>query len=121
VEEHRGLGDRGDADVSVSRGATGRPPARLRHAHLWIVVGHHPTRRKRMAIATPRWVDRRAINALREEARRLTETTGIRHELDHIYPICSDTVCGLHVHTNLRIVTAVVNLAKSNRWEETYE
>lgn len=80
---------------------------------------YSPTRRQRIAIATPPWVDRRAIDALRAEARSLTESTGVLHELDHVYPICSDTICGLHVHTNLRIVTSAVNLAKSNRWEES--
>lgn len=83
-----------------------------------------PRRTRRSCLigsATPKWADRRAMDALYEEARRLTETTGIRHEVDHIYPICSDTICGLHVHTNLRIVTRAVNAAKSNRWEESYE
>lgn len=72
-------------------------------------------------MATPPWVDHQAIDALREEARRLTETTGIKHVIDHIYPICSDTICGLHVHTNMRVVPEAINLAKSNRWEESYE
>lgn len=79
------------------------------------------TRRQRMAIATPPWADRKAIEALSAEAKRLTKTTGIKHEVDHIYPVCSETICGLHVQDNLRIVTAVINLAKSNRWEESYE
>lgn len=92
-------------------------PRRLRHARIWIRA-QYSQRRWRVITATPRWADREAIAALYEEARRLTETTGIRHEVDHIYPIFSDTICGLHVHTNLRIVTAAVNGAKSNRWEE---
>ena len=98
----------------------GRPPPRLNHAHRWIIARYTPTRRRRIALATPRWADRRAIDALSAEASRLTRSTGIKHEVDHIYPICSDTVCGLHVHTNLQIVTAAFNLAKSNRWEEEH-
>lgn len=100
---------------------TGHPPARLKRAHLWIIARYRPTRRQRMTLATPGWADRQSLDAIYEEAKRLTETTGIRHEVDHVYPICSDTICGLHVPTNLRIVTAVFNLAKSNRWEESYE
>lgn len=99
----------------------GRCPSRLRDAHAWVTARYSPTRRWRIAMATPPWADQRAMDALREEARRLTKTTGIKHEIDHIYPICSDTICGLHVHTNMRIVTASVNAAKSNRWEESYE
>lgn len=107
--------------LHVERAPTGRPPSRLRHAHLWIKVKYGLTRRQRMAIATPPWADPRAIESLYEEAKRLTSATGIKHEVDHFYPICSDTICGLHVETNLRIVTAAVNCAKSNRWEESYE
>lgn len=93
-----------------------RCPSRLSHARTWIIMQYSPTRRERIAIATPPWVDHRAIDALREEAKRLTETTGIRHEVDHIYPICSDTICGLHVHTNLRVIMGRDNWLKGNRW-----
>jgi hypothetical protein len=71
--------------------------------------------------ATPKWANRRVIRALYDECKRVTRETGIRHEVDHIYPILSRTICGLHVEQNLRIVTAAFNLAKSNRWEESYE
>lgn len=100
---------------------TCRPPSRLLGAHQWIRRRYGLTRKQRVAIATPPWADRRVMDALREEARRLTAETGVKHELDHIYPICSDTICGLHVPANLRIVTAAINLAKSNQWEESYE
>lgn len=71
--------------------------------------------------ARPEWANRKAMRAFYREAKRLTRDTGVIHHVDHIYPISSPTICGLHVPANLRITTAALNLAKSNRWEESYE
>lgn len=35
---------------------------------------------------------------------------------DHIVPLCSDLVCGLHCPDNLEVVTESYNQAKSNKW-----
>jgi hypothetical protein len=37
-------------------------------------------------------------------------------EIDHIVPIQSNLVCGLHVPWNLRVIPSTDNLQKSNTW-----
>ena len=53
--------------------------------------------------------------AFYEEARRLTEETGIVHHVDHIIPINHPLICGLHVETNLQVLPAAENSRKGNR------
>jgi hypothetical protein len=38
-----------------------------------------------------------------------------RFHVDHVIPLRHPLVCGLHAHTNLRVVPALVNLKKGNR------
>lgn len=64
--------------------------------------------------ATPSWADHDKIRAIYAEAARLTRETGIPHEVDHFYPLRSKVMCGLHVETNLQIITAEANRKKSN-------
>lgn len=67
-------------------------------------------------MSAPTWADRDAIRALRNEARRLTVETGVRHVLDHVIPLTHPDVCGLTVSSNLRVITYAQNARKSNRW-----
>ena len=48
------------------------------------------------------------------EAHELTARTGIRHEVDHIIPLRSKHVAGLHCVENLQVLTAAANNAKGN-------
>lgn len=68
-------------------------------------------------LGTPAWADARAIDKIYEECAERSKATGIRHEVDHIVPLCGKKVCGLHVENNLQILTAVENGIKSARWE----
>lgn len=65
--------------------------------------------------ATPAWADIVAIKAIYKEAARLTRETGVKHEVDHIIPLRSRVVCGLHVANNLQILTQTENRRKNNR------
>ena len=75
----------------------------------------------KLAKATPEWLTQEhweAMNGIYEKARRLSQKTGIRHEVDHICPINGERVSGLHVPWNLQILTQAENVAKSNRYAE---
>jgi 5-methylcytosine-specific restriction endonuclease McrA len=53
------------------------------------------------------------------QAMELTKLTGERYVVDHIVPLISDEVCGLHVPWNLRVITQEENLRKSNKLLES--
>lgn len=68
--------------------------------------------------ATPAWLTdehKAQIRALYEDAQRLTAETGVKHHVDHIVPLRGETVTGLHVPWNLRVITAAENVRKKNK------
>lgn len=74
-------------------------------------------RQLRKKKACPNWVKPEEILPFYEEARRLTEETGMKHHVDHIIPLKGENVRGLHVPWNLRVISAKENIRKSNRME----
>lgn len=68
--------------------------------------------------ATPAWADKEKIEAIYRIAAEMTSSTGIRHEVDHYYPLRGKTVCGLHCHENLRVITRSENARKKNKMPE---
>jgi len=73
-------------------------------------------RRAQINKATVRWADFEKIKSIYERAIKLTKETGVQHHVDHIIPLNSKYVCGLHVEYNLQILTESENLAKGNRF-----
>jgi len=74
-------------------------------------------RRRKHREATPTWLSRKQkteIRASYQAAMLSTQIPGQRYVVDHIYPLRSEVVCGLHVPWNLRILTQADNLRKSN-------
>jgi hypothetical protein len=67
-------------------------------------------------MACPAWADHKKIREIYKAAVRLTSLTGIKHVVDHLYPLRGRTVCGLHVHENLRAITESENLLKANKF-----
>lgn len=55
------------------------------------------------------------VLSIYEEAHALTKSTGIPHEVDHIIPLKSKVVCGLHVSWNMQILTKSENSKKGNK------
>lgn len=62
--------------------------------------------------ATPVWADI-------DKIKNIYNTCPEGYHVDHIYPLLSDWVCGLHVHENLQHLSAKDNMQKGNRkvWE----
>jgi len=73
-------------------------------------------REKRCVLATPTWADRELIKELYALAKKLTEQTGIPHEVDHIIPLQGKNVSGLHTQDNLQVISAEENRRKSNKF-----
>lgn len=89
----------------------------------------HPEERRRRvaqyraqkANATPKWLNPDDLAALAECYRTASDFAylfGENVHVDHILPIKSPSVCGLHVPWNLRVVPASVNWSKNNRWSQ---
>lgn len=76
------------------------------------------TRKIRLRNAVPAWANRFFIREAYHLAKRRTEATGIVWEVDHIFPLQSPLVCGLHVENNLQVIPAVLNRAKGNNMPE---
>lgn len=86
---------------------------------IWVRADTKARRRKHRE-ATPPWLSRKQkteIRQLYEIAITMTKTTGEQYVVDHIVPLRSDVVCGLHVPWNLRVITQEENLIKSNKHE----
>lgn len=72
-------------------------------------------RRSAKKNAVPGWANKEAIEAIYEKARRFSDLTGEPFHVDHIVPLTSDVVCGLHWEGNLQVLSGPDNLSKSNR------
>ena len=73
-------------------------------------------RRASKVRATPAWANQFFIKEAYALAQLRTKATGIEWHVDHVVPLKSKLVCGLHVEHNLQVIPATVNMSKNNRY-----
>ena len=62
----------------------------------------------------PIWADKEKIESIYLRAAKLTKESGIEYQVDHIIPLQGKNVSGLHVESNLQVITKRENVMKSN-------
>jgi len=72
-------------------------------------------RRSARLNATPAWANLGKIIEVYQISALLTKTLSIKHHVDHIVPLQSKIVCGLHCEANLQVLPAIENIKKHNR------
>lgn len=111
-------------DAVVARAQTAPQAVKRQYQKAWAernkdaIRASTKARRRKHRQATPAWLTRAQkseIRALYQAAIVSSRATGEAYVVDHIYPLRSDVVCGLHVPWNLRITTRRENLEKSNK------
>ncbi len=65
--------------------------------------------------AIPKWANAFFISEAFDLAKRREKATRFKWHVDHIVPLQSELVCGLHVEHNLQVIPASMNMSKSNR------
>lgn len=65
--------------------------------------------------AVPAWADLAKIKLIYAAAKTESKRTGVPMHVDHVVPLQSDIVCGLHCEANLEVIPAAENLSKLNR------
>lgn len=86
-----------------------------------VVNASNSFRRATKLRATPCWLSKDQLDEIKEIYNiclETTEQTGVIHHVDHIVPLVSEFVCGLHVPWNLQVITAKENLSKGNKYED---
>ena len=74
-------------------------------------------RRAALQNATPIWLSLEELQQIKDMYKNCPE----EYQVDHIIPLRSEKVCGLHVPWNLQYLTAEENLKKGNRFSSEWE
>lgn len=91
-----------------------------RQANSHLVNALNAKRRAFKLLATPAWADLEAIKGMYYLA-TIFNRIGMNLHVDHIIPLQSDLVCGLHCESNMQLMPAIDNLSKGNRhWPDQW-
>lgn len=85
--------------------------------HLVVTKAQH--RRAAKLHAMPAWFgefDRFALAEAASLAALRKRATGFVWHVDHMYPLRSPKVCGLHIAGNFQVIPGVMNMSKGNRF-----
>lgn len=83
-----------------------------RREHIDVCAATNAARRAQKLKATPEWANQDAILEMYSAAAARTLATGRLWTVDHIVPLKSNVVCGLHVVNNLQLLPHEANSAK---------
>ena len=95
------------AKANTARWARGTPDRRCANEN---------ARRAGKLRATPSWADASEIARVYALAAKMAKHLDGPYHVDHVVPLKSKLVCGLHVHQNLRVLRGDLNAAKGNRF-----
>lgn len=84
-----------------------------RNPHMHCLFQKH--RSARLKSGTPIWSNRFFLDEAYSLAELRSKITGFSWHVDHVVPLISKLVCGLHAHTNVRVIPGRINASKSNR------
>jgi hypothetical protein len=101
-------------------------------AHIWYLrdyknniekyFARSAERRSAKLNATPPWFERAEVEGVYKSAITRSKSESIKYHVDHIVPLQSKFVCGLHCLANLQIIPGEDNISKGNRyWPDMWE
>jgi len=80
------------------------------------VMAKKARRRAQKRNAMPAWANKFFIEEAYALAKLRTKMLGYSWHVDHIVPLISPLVCGLHCEANLQVIPGSANSVKGNRW-----
>ncbi len=84
-------------------------------AHPEKMAAQDAIRRASKLRAVPKWANKFFMKEICHLAQLRTKMFGYKWHVDHIVPLRSKIVCGLHVENNLQVIPAAHNWSKGNR------
>lgn len=82
-----------------------------------LYAAHTAKRRSLERNSTPLWCDMQQLRQIYDRVQFLKQEHNVEYHVDHIIPLNSPRVCGLHTPENLQIMLGEDNKRKSNRFE----